>query len=76
MRKNTGSQFKYTSKGNNSTADVTELSGDVEGRGLLVWKDVEVRKTENIDTKITHYTKSECMQGCNVHKVKCWIKWF
>ena len=54
MRKNTGSQFKYTSKGNNSTADVTELSGDVEGRGLLAWKDVEVRKMEKIDTKITH----------------------
>ena len=54
MRKNTGSQFKYTSKGNNSTADVTELSGDVEVIGLLVWKDVEVSKTNNFDSKVTH----------------------
>ena len=63
MRKNTGSQFKYTSKGNNSTADVTELSGDVEGRGLLVWKDVEVRK------RIILTPKSHIIQNLNACKV-------
>ena len=59
MRKNTGSQFKYTSKGNNST-DVTELSGDVEGRGLLAWKDVEVRKRIILTPKYTYKNLTAC----------------